>query len=114
LRGGCFAASFRHVAAGLRNVCSRLRCFRARRRGLSVSLRDQHLGMCRIGLLTGTRHRPAGGAPEQESHQQATDQCNDRDTLHGGDLAWAGRQNRGGGSARHRIRMVIYTGLVVT
>ena len=38
----------------------------------------------RIGgeLLTGTRERPAGDAPEWKSHHQATDQRSDRDTIH--------------------------------
>ena len=83
------AAGLGHVAAGLGRFCSCLRGFRACRRRVTVRLRDQHLRMCRVGLLAGTRDRPAGDAPEQESDHQATDQRNDRDTIHGGDLAWA-------------------------
>jgi len=55
-------------------------------------------------MLAGTRNQPASDTPKWESHEQATDQRNDRHTIHGQDLAGAQRQNVVGSSETDAIR----------
>ena len=58
-----------------------------------MGLCDQELQVCRVSVLPGAYDRPTGEGAEWDSHQQAAGQRNDRDTIHGHDLAGARRQN---------------------